>query len=153
MKSKRYRWVYILYAWLFVYVCRYVYHRLRPSQSPLIEAIMAHDVRLVKRLLEHGSGGEDEYRDYTFVRPGLVLAAEQGDKDIVLCLLEKGENINVPDNYGFTPLSSAVLEGNRDMVQLLITHGADVNDDNPRALAIEYGYFEIARILEKAGAK
>ena len=42
-------------------------------------------------------------------------------------LLENGANSNVADKFGVTPLIAATRKGQRDVVTVLLQHGADVN--------------------------
>lgn len=68
-------------------------------------------------------------------------------------LIERGADLNASDRYGFTPLMRAVTGGNFDMVELLVSFGADLyvrNKDGQTAydLAVERGYAEIAELLK-----
>ena len=60
----------------------------------------------------------------------LMYAAENGNKDIVKLLIDKGANVNKQDKNGKTPLMYAVVKGNKDIVKLLIENGAIVNKQN-----------------------
>ena len=42
-------------------------------------------------------------------------------------LLENGANLNLADRFGVTPLIAATRKGQRDVVAVLLQHGADVN--------------------------
>ena len=42
-------------------------------------------------------------------------------------LLENGANPNLADKFGVTPLIAATRKGQRDVVTVLLQHGADVN--------------------------
>ncbi len=60
------------------------------------------------------------------------------DIDTVRILIEKGCDVNVRAEDGFTPLMAAANIGSLDIVKLLIDSGADVNvldDDYDSALA------------------
>ncbi|HOT77894.1 MAG TPA: ankyrin repeat domain-containing protein, partial [Candidatus Wallbacteria bacterium] len=61
-------------------------------------------------------------------------------------------------NNGVSALIQAVASESFEMVELLIRHGADVNDENKSGwtvlrLANEKGCEKIIRLLEEAGAK
>ncbi len=59
----------------------------------------------------------------------LCFAAQYGMRDLAEKLLAAGTNANVMDagRTGMSALTAAVRNGNREMVMLLIAHGADVN--------------------------
>lgn len=66
--------------------------------------------------------------------------------------------MNTRAKRGITPLGAAVLNGDKEMVRLLIENGADVNckDDggcSPLTIAEQMNYPGIARLLLKNGAK
>jgi ankyrin repeat protein len=57
-----------------------------------------------------------------------------------------------------SPLHSAVISGNKDLVELLITNGAEVNVNDvqnrtPLDFAQRWGTGEIVELLKKHGAK
>ena len=77
-------------------------------------------------------------------------------------LLENGANPNLADKFGITPLIAATRKGKgqRDVVAVLLQHGADVSpvislDTSRSALqeAIERGYTGITTMLMKAIAE
>jgi len=54
--------------------------------------------------------------------------------DIVTLLLENGANVNVPGENNECPLHDAVACNRLDIVQMLVSRGADVNARNSRGL-------------------
>lgn len=71
---------------------------------------------------------------------------------IVTLLLEKGASVNARQVGGFTPLMSAAAANRRDLVELLLAHGADsalTNDQGQTAadFARERGYAELGAWL------
>ena len=67
----------------------------------------------------------------------LINAAEAGSVRGIQDELAKGADINYTDEGGFTALSSAAINGNRDVVLFLISRGADPtikNQDGKTAL-------------------
>ncbi|WP_051654723.1 ankyrin repeat domain-containing protein [Persephonella sp. IF05-L8] len=55
----------------------------------------------------------------------LLTAAQLGDIDRVRLAIAKGANLNYQDENGGTALHWAVFYGYKDIVQLLLMHGAD----------------------------
>lgn len=50
--------------------------------------------------------------------------------EMVKILLENGARVNTPGHENTTALHQAVLEGNTEMVKLLLKYGADKNARN-----------------------
>jgi len=86
-------------------------------------------------------------------------AAAFGKIEAVKQHLAAGTDVNVKDEVvGVTPLFAAVGEGRKEMAELLIAAGADVNakdvvGDTPLDWAIKYKRTEIADLLRKHGGK
>lgn len=75
-------------------------------------------------------------------------------------MFENGANVDEPagDGSGWTSLFYAVFDGQLPLVELLISHGADINqiDSHGRSLlhvAARLGYLEISRLLIASGAE
>jgi ankyrin repeat protein len=84
----------------------------------------------------------------------LSYAANNGDIEKVKELIAKGCNVNIRDEYNWTPLNS----GHKEVAKLLIANGADVNAPNDRGvlpvmLAIIEKNYDIADMLIKKGAE
>ena len=165
--------------------------------SVLHHALLAHARFTVRALLEHGAdiraatphgetplpmavsrlGGGDVVR--WFARHGadikgqagtdaLLTAANQGDTEAAMALLDAGANVNAvrvyPDGFvSSTALNTAVRAGQPAMVRLLLARGAPANSrdgsgNNPAfqetalQLAAGRGFGEIVQILLDAGA-
>ena len=58
------------------------------------------------------------------------MASQNGHKDVVKLLVEKGAYVNCLEVNGMTPLHWASHKGHREVVKLLIDHKAAVNDQN-----------------------
>ncbi len=72
----------------------------------------------------------------------LGRAAYTGHLPIVQYLVERGADVNKPDNRGFTPLMSATLGGHKNIVEFLLNKGANPNTQD------DYGYRTI-RLTEQ----
>ena len=84
----------------------------------------------------------------------LHVAAGDGHTAVVEKLLEKGAEVNVPDNKGRTPLHVAASNGHTAVVEKLLEKGAEVNRlDNkgltPRDLAASNGHTDVVALLLK----
>lgn len=84
----------------------------------------------------------------------LLMSVYYHDYINVLQFIKKGAKVNTIDNNGFTPLLYAI--GNKDLqiVNLLLSNGADVNlkpsyyrDPAPLIMVTKLGYSDIARSL------
>jgi pectate lyase len=91
-------------------------------------------------------------------RPPLSLqeAASIGDIALVRSILRKEVGVDSwDDSLRKTALQRAAISGHKDIVKLLIAHGAEVNRGSTTALhyAAQYGRTEIVELLKKHGAK
>ena len=77
------------------------------------------------------------------------IAAERGNKEMLLALLDAGCEADEPDWIGDTPLMLAAKTGNTDCVQLLLQRGADGR--SCAHLAAEGGHKETLLALLDAG--
>ena len=94
----------------------------------------------------------DDYR-------ALVAAAGNGDAHEVQRLLSQGVNCNDGINIDQgkkTPLMQAAAIGNNEIVQILLTAGADIDatdfDGTVLMQACKKGHLETVKLLIKAGA-
>lgn len=69
-------------------------------------------------------------------RTAIQIAADYGQTSIIAYLISIGANIQDKDKYGITPLLSAVWEGHRDAVKLLLQNGADRSIHAPDGTAL-----------------
>lgn len=72
-------------------------------------------------------------------------------------LQDRPEDLNVPDYAGNTPLQIASLEGNAEIVAVLLEAGCDltcmnIDKDTPLIDAVENGHLDVVKLLLKAGA-
>ncbi|MGQ0603312.1 MAG: ankyrin repeat domain-containing protein [Anaerolineales bacterium] len=87
----------------------------------------------------------------------LIQAAERGDTETVLQLLQAGADINGRDARGRTPVMAATHGNQPETVRALIRGGADINlqddrRDNPFLYAGAEGLLEILKLTIEAGA-
>ena len=69
-------------------------------------------------------------------------------------LIEKGANLNAGAGIGGTPLARAAYEGHVEVVELLLTKGADVNaKDVSGRSPLDSADESVVDLLRKHGAK
>jgi hypothetical protein len=90
---------------------------------------------------------------------GQPALARAPDARTASALLDAGANPNAPDKAGYTPLMLAAADGRVDVVRLLISRHASLNEHNRTdhrtalAVAAANAHDEIAQILREAGAR
>jgi ankyrin repeat protein len=83
----------------------------------------------------------------------LLIAALAGHPDVVALILEKGGDIEIRNRGGLTALHAAAYGGNLDVVELLVSKGASVNDTrnfykmSPLHAAAEEGHADVVAFL------
>lgn len=88
----------------------------------------------------------------------LAQAVDNGDIAAARAALAQGASVNQTNLIGSTPLHSAAWRGDLAMVQLLVAHGAGVNDadnrsgETPLHSAARGNQPRVARFLLEAGA-
>jgi cytohesin len=82
---------------------------------------------IVDILLAHGADvkAKDHFGKTALGRAS--MQAEGANAASIALLIRQGANVNERDDLRITPLESAVLAANPEMVQLLLQHGADAN--------------------------
>jgi len=121
------------------------------AAGPLHEAVLRGDCQAIRQL---GSGAIDS-PDEKGLTP-LVLAVQNNRFDCCELLLQMGANPNAGD---WTALHEAALNGETNLVQLLLRNRADPNRrekqnrGTPLHVACFQGHIEVCRQLLKAGAK
>lgn len=88
----------------------------------------------------------------------LVWATHYGAKEEFTNCLSRGDDLNVKDEYGRTPLHAAAEEGWTHFAATLIERGADIQvrdteGDTPLDYAVFHDHHEIASLLRRHGAQ
>ena len=108
-----------------------------------------------KLVRECGAIVDLKQTDWYPSRTALMEASESGCVDIVKVLLEHGA-----DGLGWA-LAIAILNKHNDIIELLLKHGAQINDENwsdifplpPLVEAVEAGDADVVKLLLEHGAK
>lgn len=121
--------------------------------SGLMIAAWEGNVPMMELFLARGA---DVHKTNRLGEQALQLAAWRGHIEAVRWLLDHGAKVN-RDGRGWSALHYAVFAGQRDIAQLLMARGADVNARAPNdasvlMMAAREGQEELARVLLDAGA-
>lgn len=91
--------------------------------------------------------------------PALVRAAEKGDSNTLVALLDSGEDPNSSDSFGLTSLHAAAKKGRLDVVAELLHRNANANAqatslhrETPLHYASKYGHLKVVHMLLASGA-
>lgn len=96
--------------------------------------------------------------DSTAISLNLITAASKGHIEVVKAILSIGDtSVDAADDYGYTPLISALLGGREEVALLLIDKGANLAsfpsaDTDPLAIAAEHGLLKVVERLIERGA-
>jgi cytohesin len=89
-------------------------------------------------------------------KDGLTPLHKVTNRSCAEILIAQNADINAKDNEDFTPMHYAAQHGHQDVVELLISKGADVNPTNecrkPLHLAVIGGHTDIVKLLTEKGA-
>jgi hypothetical protein len=111
---------------------------LGPNEAPTIyQAAQAGKVRELRRLLSRGGAdapaARDEYCGYT----PLMLAAQRGQVEALIVLLDAGADPNALSTSGQSALSIAASWGHESAVRCLLSHGARANGIRNEKIAFD----------------
>lgn len=93
-----------------------------------------------------------------YLKRWLFVAAYEGCEKEVAFLLANHVDASGPVFNGRTPLMAAIYQGNVGVINLLLAHGAPVNDrrknlESSLFHAMEHGHKDIAKLLRENGAR
>lgn len=122
------------------------YHEIFCGNQPLITVAGQGDLILANLLLERDCDIDEQCREYT----PLIMAVKNNQSEMVKFLLEKGADPNkYPFGYNFSPLITAVVHGRRELLDLLIINGDNLNRDCEFAfqMAVQFLQFDLVQYL------
>jgi ankyrin repeat protein len=106
--------------------------RTRKDESALSEAVCARNIEIVKLLISAGAKPCSEDM------PEIMIAAGNGDKEIIEILIKAGADVNASNHMGCS-LHCAVTRGRADIVEILLKSGASIKiRDNEGKTPLEY---------------
>jgi len=131
------------------------------KKAQFFEAIRAEDLEKLRALLSSSFGGLLKGVDPNIVNEDgdtpIIVAAANGNRDIVETLCSAGADINYKSPKGHSAIDRAAFNGHELIVDYLIMHGADINTSNdnletPLTIAIGCGHKKVAKLLIEKGA-
>ena len=118
------------------------------AKKALYYAAAKKDYWLVSRLIEQ--------RVDTLISNGALLSHAIGrrcSEETLRIFIDCGAKLNTADHFGVTPLAAAAARGRLDLVELLLSRGAEVNVENmpncPLWQAARCGHLNIFRVLHR----
>lgn len=136
----------------------------KASDNALQLGVQSGSLSIVKTLLRHGANA---LHNETETLHPLILASKQGNVAIVEELLDAGAPLNIPgkkrSSYmciqaeDASPMHAAVARGHLDVIELLLSQGADIETNvegsgTPLSAAASKGRADMVRLLLSAGA-
>ena len=122
--------------------------------SPLFMAARNGNIELLNLLLSYGA--DASAKSSVRNRTALMEAVRRRKGEAVKALLTAYPDVDAVDWEGYTVLMFAAISGQHDIVNILVTHGADVNVKNKfgsSALMMASGYQNVFKRLKEAGAE
>ena len=118
------------------------------GETPLVTAILANNSDMVRYLLESGANPNCAECPFGILR----VAVSSGRANLCLILIAYGAKVDEINGIGETPLVTAILANNSDMVKYILESGADPNCAQCLHHAAWEGRADICRLLFSYGA-
>lgn len=125
--------------------------------TPLMEAVAEGHIDIMEYLVEKGDSVNAQTNTTQRIT-ALMIACERGDQYSSEYLINHGADVNLTTESRYSPLMSAVISGNYNLVDYLIQKGAKVNHKenhtgwNALRVAIYYDHTRIQKLLLEHGA-
>ena len=124
----------------------------RAGYTALHCAVLGNHLEVAELLLEMGAAIKDDGYGWT----PLHTAADDGQFDIVLCLIKHGADMNAQSHAGSTPLQLAIKKDHLEVTKLLLEKGAPIQANKygrtPLHAAAQLAQLDITTLLLDRGA-
>jgi uncharacterized protein len=126
------------------------------GQLGLREAVLSNDVELARLRLDEGASVDTG--GFMYDGPLLMIAAELGHIEIVNLLLDRGANIELPDDCNKATLQAAAQYGQLEVVRCLLDRGAEIDagigsGHSALSYAAYEGHHDVVALLLARGAQ
>jgi len=126
-----------------------------PEAPPLIAAAEANNTEMAKWLLNNGA--TVDIHDPQTGNTAFIIAAGNGNLNLMNALISRGATIEARNNAGDTALMLAAANGQTDAVRFLLGKGANINSANsegwpPLFFAVRHGHTNMVKLLLDRGA-
>ncbi len=123
--------------------------------SILHEAINKDKLKLAETLLKKGADLKIKWND--FGQTPLYYAVQNNKYKMVKLIFKYDKNVDKKAKFGWTSLLQCAWHGNKEIAELLIDNGADINirhwkNTTPLMIAINKKQFDVAKLLIAKGA-
>lgn len=111
--------------------------------TPLITAIINHDTEMTRLLLEYHA--DTNVSDNDGWTPLMIAIANnentvnnipQDNTEIIKMLLERNADINKSNDDGYTPMIICAMNGEMDIMKMLVDKGANVNEKDNENISV-----------------
>ncbi len=130
----------------------------RISCNELHDAARKGNLKKLKTLLASKKFDVNEKEKTKAGTTALIISIFSGKARTAKLLLDYGADVNVSDNFWFTPLMTAIQNSDYATVKLLLAKGANVKavDEccgrTPLLIAAQHGYINIIKLLIVKGS-
>ena len=125
-----------------------------PDQVTFGWAVESNDIKKVREWLDEGLDPEFQAKS---IGSGLMIAAWNGNIEMMALFIERGANLRRANKNGEQPLQLAAWNGHLQAVKWLLDHGAALNREGKNWGALHYAVFnghqELAKYLIEQGAE
>ena len=136
---------------------------------PLHMAIKLNHIEMVLLLIQNGADTNNLDKDgnnvlqiaaqctdqqiYSIFQSKLFVALEKNDASMMRLLLLEGENPNAENKHGLPIVLKAIRCGNKELMDLLLEHGAHLDQNKALIEAVRGNHSEILEYLLKRGIR